>query len=146
MKKRRDSILIACTHLVLPIIITLGLYVIFHGHLSPGGGFQGGVLIAGAFAIVFIGYGNKKINKEKNSKVFKILEDVGALGFIFLAFMGLFSGNNFFTNTFNNGTAGKLFSSGSIFLMNSCVGFKVFAGIAFLLMVLLISLKKGDEN
>ena len=57
MKKRRDSILISCTNLVLPILLTLGLYIIIHGHLSPGGGFQGGVLIAGAIAIIYIGYG-----------------------------------------------------------------------------------------
>ena len=55
MKKRRDSILISCTNLVLPILLTLGLYIIIHGHLSPGGGFQGGVLIAGAVALIYIG-------------------------------------------------------------------------------------------
>ena len=146
MKKRRDSILIACTNLILPIITTLGLYIILHGHLSPGGGFQGGVLIAGAFAIVFIGYGNKKIKKEKKANCFKVLEDIGALGFILLAFLGLLSGSAFFTNTISNGVAGDLFSSGSIFLMNFSVGFKVFAGISFLLMVLMMTLKKGDEE
>ena len=146
MKKRSDSILIGCTNLILPILTTLGLYIVIHGHLSPGGGFQGGVLLGGAFVVIFIGYGNKKINKDKNSKIFKILEDIGALGFIILAFIGLLSGKEFFTNTFNKGTLGEVFSSGSIFLMNFSVGFKVFAGIAFLIMILLINLKKGAED
>ena len=146
MRKRRDSILIGCTNLILPIICTLGLYVIIHGHLSPGGGFQGGVLVGGAFVIIFIGYGNKKNNKDKNSKIFKILEDIGVLGFIILAFIGLLTGSEFFTNTFNKGTLGQVFSSGNIFLMNFAVGFKVFAGISFLIMILLLILKKGAEE
>ena len=67
-RKRRDSILISCTNLVLPILLTLGLYIIIHGHLSPGGGFQGGVLIAGAIAIIYIGYGFKSVKKGIASK------------------------------------------------------------------------------
>lgn len=98
MKKRRDSILISCTNLVLPILLTLGLYIIIHGHLSPGGGFQGGVLIAGAIAIVYIGYGSKGVNKKIGANSFKIAEDIGALGFIILAFIGLIGSGVFFGN------------------------------------------------
>ena len=71
MKKRRNSILISCTNLVLPILLTLGLYIIIHGHLSPGGGFQGGVLIAGAIALIYIGYGFKGVKKGIASNTFK---------------------------------------------------------------------------
>ena len=146
MKKRRDSILISCTNLVLPILLTLGLYIIIHGHLSPGGGFQGGVLIAGAIAIIYIGYGFKGVNKGVAANTFKIAEDIGALGFIILAFLGLVFGGTFFKNIFYLGEPGELFSSGSIFLMNFAVGFKVFAGVSFLILIMVSSLKsKGDE-
>ena len=114
MKKRRNSILISCTNLVLPILLTLGLYIIIHGHLSPGGGFQGGVLIA------------------------------GAIGFIILAFIGLIGSGVFFGNVLEKGSPGDLFSSGSIFLMNFAVGFKVFAGISFLIIIMLANLNKED--
>ena len=146
MKKRRDSILIACTNLVLPILITLGLYVILHGHLSPGGGFQGGVLIAGALAVIYIGYGKNSALSKSKQKIFKIVEDIGALGFIILAFVGLIATGVFFTNIFDNGTAGELFSSGSIFLMNSAVGLKVFAGISFLILVMIALLKEKEDE
>ena len=96
MKKRRNSILISCTNLVLPILLTLGLYIIIHGHLSPGGGFQGGVLIAGAIALIYIGYGFKGVKKGIASNTFKIAEDLGALGFIILAFIGLIGSGVFF--------------------------------------------------
>ena len=146
MKKRRNSILISCTNLVLPILLTLGLYIIIHGHLSPGGGFQGGVLIAGAIALIYIGYGFKGVKKGIASNTFKIAEDLGELGFIILAFIGLIGSGVFFGNVLEKGNPGDLFSSGSIFLMNFAVGFKVFAGISFLIIIMLSNLnKKGEE-
>ena len=144
MKKRRNSILISCTNLVLPILLTLGLYIIIHGHLSPGGGFQGGVLIAGAIALIYIGYGFKGVKKGRASNTFKIAEDLGALGFIILAFIGLIGSGVFFGNVLEKGNPGDLFSSGSIFLMNFAVGFKVFAGISFLIIIMLANLNKED--
>ena len=144
MKKRRNSILISCTNLVLPILLTLGLYIIIHGHLSPGGGFQGGVLIAGAIALIYIGYGFKGVKKAIASNTFKIAEDLGALGFIILAFIGLIGSGVFFGNVLEKGNPGDLFSSGSIFLMNFAVGFKVFAGISFLIIIMLANLNKED--
>ena len=145
-RMRKDSILTCCSDLVLPIIITLGLYIIIHGHLSPGGGFQGGVLVAGAFAILYMSYGIKNLSKKIKVNVLKIGEDIGALGFIILAFLGLVFGGTFFKNIFNLGEPGELFSSGSIFLMNFAVGFKVFAGVSFLILIMVSNLKsKGDE-
>ena len=145
-RMRKDSILTCCSDLVLPIIITLGLYIIIHGHLSPGGGFQGGVLVAGAFTILYVSYGIKNLSKKIKVNVLKIGEDIGALGFIILAFLGLVFGGTFFKNIFYLGEAGELFSSGSIFLMNFAVGFKVFAGVSFLILIMVSNLKsKGDE-
>ena len=146
MKKRRDSILISCTNLVLPILLTLGLYIIIHGHLSPGGGFQGGVLIAGAIAIIYIGYGFKGVNKGIAANTFKIAEDIGTLGFIILAFIGLIGSGVIFGNILEKGNPGDLFSSGSIFLMNFAVGFKVFAGISFLLLIMIANLINSKEE
>ena len=68
---------------------------------------------------------------------FKIAEDIGALGFIILAFIGLVGSGVFFGNILEKGNPGDLFSSGSIFLMNFAVGFKVFAGISFLLLFMI---------
>lgn len=146
MRKRRDSILIACANFILPIMITLGLYVIIHGHLSPGGGFQGGVLIAGALAILFVSYGKKGLEGKLKLEKLKFFENIGALGFILLAFLGLVYGGTFFKNVINHGTLGDVFSSGTIFFMNFAVGFKVFAGVAFLILVMAQTLKEKEED
>ena len=146
-RKRKNSILACCADLVLPIMITLGIYIIVHGHLSPGGGFQGGVLIAGALTIIYVAYGSKALNKKVKMHGFKISEDIGALGFIILAFLGLIFGGTFFKNIFGTGKPGDLISSGSIFLMNFAVGFKVFAGISLLILIMIANLTgKGDEE
>ncbi len=146
MKRRRDSILKSCANITLPIIITLGLYVILHGHLSPGGGFQGGVLVAGALAIIYVCYGSNGVNEKFNLNKFKFFENIGALGFILLAFLGLIYGGTFFKNIFGTGNPGELFSSGNIFLMNFAVGFKVFAGISFLIVIMVKVLNKKEDD
>lgn len=146
MRKRRDSILTSCVNLVLPIIIVLGMYIIVHGHLSPGGGFQGGVLIAGAFTILYLGYGSKALNKTFKESSLKFAENIGALGFIILAFLGLTFGGEFFRNIISKGIPGDVFSSGTIFFMNFAVGFKVFAGVSFLIFIMVAIISKKEEE
>jgi multisubunit Na+/H+ antiporter MnhB subunit len=145
--KRRDSIITSCASLVLPICLTLGAYVILHGHLSPGGGFQGGVLIAGAAAILFVAYGSELIKKTFSSARLKFAENVGALGFVLVATLGLVYGGSFFGNFIaKTGALGQLYSSGTIFWMNFAVGYKVLAGIGFLILVMASSLKSDHEE
>lgn len=144
--KRKEVIVTSCANIVLPIALMLGAYVILHGHLSPGGGFQGGVLIAGAVAILYVAYGSNKIGDTFNSKRLKIYEDLGALGFVFLASLGLIYGGSFFGNVVNRGSIGKLYSSGTIFWMNFAVGYKVLAGIGFLIIVMVSTLNSDKEE
>ena len=99
-----------------------------------------------SLAILYVAYGVKNLSKRIKVNVLKVGEDIGALGFIILAFLGLVFGGTFFKNIFYLGEPGELFSSGSIFLMNFAVGFKVFAGVSFLILIMVSSLKsKGDE-
>ncbi|PRR78730.1 putative monovalent cation/H+ antiporter subunit B [Clostridium liquoris] len=142
----RDSIIVSTANLVLPISLSLGAYVILHGHLSPGGGFQGGVLIAGAVAIVFLAYGMDRVSKVFNAERIKVYESVGALSFLLLGTLGVVYGYNFFKNViYNQGKPGMLYSSGTIFWMNFAVGYKVLAGIGFLLITMIGTLN-AEEN
>ena len=146
-RKEKDCIITTCANIVLPISLVLGAYVILHGHLSPGGGFQGGVLIAGAIAILYVAYGGTKVANTFNMKKLKISENLGALGFVFLGTLGIIYGTSFFRNViYNHGEAGKLYSSGTIFWMNFAVGYKVLAGIGFLLLVMVSSLYSKDDE
>jgi multicomponent Na+:H+ antiporter subunit B len=145
--KRRDVVITSCANLVLPICLVIGAYVILHGHLSPGGGFQGGVLIAGALAVLYTAYGSTYINKNFNSKGFKLSENIGALGFVLVATLGVVYGGSFFGNFISSsGGLGKLYSSGTIFWMNFAVGYKVLAGIGLLILVMASALKSDEEE
>lgn len=144
--KEKNIIIKICSSITLPLALLLGIYIVLHGHLSPGGGFQGGVIIASTVLIFYIAYGREKtlniFNKNKLSKV----EEFGALTFIFVASLGIIYGVSFFTNVLNKGNLGNVFSSGTIFFMNFAVGYKVLAGISVLILVMISCLKGGEKR
>ena len=135
-RKQKDIIIPSCADLVIPITLVLGAYIILHGHLSPGGGFQGGV----------IAYGRDKVLKTFHLNRLKTSEDLGALAFVLVATLGVIYGAAFFGNVIWKGTLGKLFSSGTIFLMNFAVGYKVLAGIGVLLLIMIGTLRDDEEE
>ena len=131
-----------------PFSMIYGLYVIAHGHLTPGGGFQGGAIVASACAMMLVAFGSKwtldKI-KEKNLSIF---ESIGAVAFIGLAFLGLIFGAVFFNNFLvgNDYLFGVIPAVGSSIadintagvlpLMNFAVGLKVIAGLFAIVLVM----------
>ena len=60
-----------------PFIVLFGLYLISHGHLSPGGGFQGGVVIGTAIILLALSYGIEKTVKKFENKRLRMLEKLG---------------------------------------------------------------------
>lgn len=139
-----------------PLIMIYGLYVIAHGHLTPGGGFQGGAVVASGCAMILVAYGSVwtmgKIRGEKNLSVF---ESLGALGFIVIALFGLAFGAVFFNNFLANGglifgdyvTTGSTladFNTGGVLpLMNFAVGLKVIAGLFAIVLVMAYATTKS---
>lgn len=144
--KEKNIIVKICGSITIPLALLLGVYIILHGHLSPGGGFQGGVIIASAVSIYYVAYGKEKTLKMFNSKRLSRMEEFGALTFIFIASLGIIYGLSFFSNILNKGSVGNLFSSGTIFFMNFAVGYKVLAGISILILVVISSLKGEEET
>ena len=80
------------------ILICLGIMTILGGHITPGGGFQGGAMIASGviLSILVYGIGNSPI--EFSHTYIEVFESVGALGFIVLGLIGLFAGGFFLYN------------------------------------------------
>ena len=116
-----------------PFVFLFALYVIANGHLSPGGGFQGGVII-GSISIIFsIVYGSSYDYEKFSPQAKTVLETSGALLFMLIGGLGLISGGYFLSN-FNPGISnpGTLISAGSIPLINVGIGFKVGAGLAII--------------
>jgi len=135
MSKGRDMGLIVKTtaRATIPLIGIFGAYVVSHGHLTPGGGFQGGATIAGAGILFLIAFGLGEMKRRYNHHLYSALEGLGGLIFLGAAMLGL--GVAFFYNTLwhsgpvFNGQPGTLLSAGYLPIMNLAVGLKVFAGL-----------------
>jgi multicomponent Na+:H+ antiporter subunit B len=119
--------------LITPFAFLFSLYIISHGHLSPGGGFQGGVIL-GAISIIFsIVYGSAFDYRRYSAKLKTILETGGALFFVLIGIMGIVFEGAFLDNlNFLNQEASTFFSAGSIPIINLGIGLKVGAGLAII--------------
>ncbi len=116
-----------------PFIALFGLYVITHGHLTPGGGFQGGVILAAISIIFSIVYGSAFDYRRYSPQTKTALETGGALTFLALGIAGIFMEGAFLHNLgFLTAETGTLISAGSIPYINIGVGFKVGAGLAII--------------
>src|SRR6056297_3962568 len=116
-----------------PFIALFGFYLISHGHLSPGGGFQGGVILAAISIIFSIVYGSAFDYRRYSPQTKTVLETVGALTFLGLGLAGIVMEGAFLHNLgFLTAETGTLISAGSIPYINIGVGFKVGAGVAII--------------
>jgi multicomponent Na+:H+ antiporter subunit B len=127
------------TQLVSGIIFLYGIYIITHGHLTPGGGFAGGAIIAGSFILLVLAFGSKLLKLQKIEAGSSVVESTGILFFILLATVAMFIGTKvFFTNYLPKGKIGELISAGVIPLYNIAVGIEVAAAIFTIFLALLI--------
>jgi len=141
MNKGMSEIVKTISKIVSPFIIIFGISVIFYGHLTPGGGFPGGVIISASFVILLLAYGKEKILSKLSLYKSDILHDIGALMFLSVALAG-FIGGTFFLNIFDKGKLFSLWSGGNLIFSNIAIGLKVgtslFLGIILLSMVRIV--------
>lgn len=90
-----DRIVALTARMVVPYIQLFGLYVVFHGHYSPGGGFQGGAIIAAGFLLVRIAVGTDVAQIQFQSRWGTAGSSVGALAFLGLGAVALILGHSF---------------------------------------------------
>ncbi|GAA4060620.1 MnhB domain-containing protein [Amphibacillus indicireducens] len=123
------------TRMILPFIQTYGLYVILHGHLSPGGGFSGGAIFAASIVLYTIAFGLKPGQKRMPHKVTSKLESGGILLYMTIGLIGIILGQQFLTNIdvgFPIGTLGSLLSAGFIPIVTFAIGLKVMSTVVTL--------------
>jgi len=135
---KEKNIVVKCgADKMLPFFLIFGLYVILFGTVSPGGGFQGGVLVAGAALLLYLGYNYKTTKGVLNMETLKFADSMGTLIYVGLGFAGLVGGTVFCRNIFfNSGNVGDMLSAGNITFMGYSVGFHVLAGVGFLLLLM----------
>lgn len=112
------------TDFVVGFIVVFGAYIVLYGHLTPGGGFAGGVIVACAFILLMIAHGAEVAYSKLPERVGHVLDSSGAMAFLVIAWFGL-AGGYFFLNVFAKGEFFNLFSSGSILAYNIAIAFKV---------------------
>jgi multicomponent Na+:H+ antiporter subunit B len=133
-----------------------GAYVIIHGHLSPGGGFQGGAVVATFLALLLVAHGGKKLLAFVKPGIYSWLETTGLLVFIGTGFAGL---TTVFLYNFLSGRGGLfgavvptgpnpgiLNSSGTIALMNLAVGLEVIGGLSLIVIYMFKGIRLYEET
>ncbi len=112
-----------------PFVLLFGFYLVSYGYLTPGGGFQGGVVIASGLILIMLGQDADRVNRLISVRLFGLVESFSLLTFIFLGIAGVVLGAAFLRVLFQPGTGGNIEDAAFIFMLNLVIGMKVGAGI-----------------
>ncbi|MBP7715781.1 MAG: sodium:proton antiporter [Methanoregulaceae archaeon] len=138
-------------------IVIFGLYVIMHGHLTPGGGFQGGAVVATGAALVIVAYSYEEVIGMIRKTVLMAQESAGLVMFAGVALIAIGLGTTFFFNFLANSGSlfgmtvpfgpnpGELNTGGVLPLMNIAVGIEVWGGLAIVILYMLSGIGKTKE-
>ena len=133
------------------LIFLFGIYVTIFGHLTPGGGFAGGVILAGSYILLMLAFGREYAEENLSLGVTSKLDCAGALLFAAVALCGFIYGvSGFFLNFVHQqwqagqGAALKLVSAGTIPLSNIAICLKV--GASLFMIVLILSVFRAEPS
>jgi multicomponent Na+:H+ antiporter subunit B len=142
--KGMSTIVKTIAGLISGLIFLFGIYIVLHGHLTPGGGFAGGVVIAGSFILLFLAFGSDEAKSEIKKWRASFGESLGILIFWLIALLGILGGTFFFLNVLGKGQPFTLLSAGIIPLCNIGIGIEVAAAL-FSIFITLAVLKLGEK-
>ena len=124
------------------LVFLFGIYIVLFGHLTPGGGFAGGVILASSYVLLMLAFGRQFAEENLSLGLASKLDCVGALLFVIIA-LGGFAAGSFFYNVIHQqwladkATEFNLISAGTIPLSNIAIGLKV--GASLFLVILMLS-------
>ena len=111
------------TRAVFPMILIFGISMIIYGHQTPGGGFQGGVVLTMAVLLIIFTFGSHGFRKHITSLSF--IETMGILSFVLIGLGGILIGKQFLSNL------------GTLQILNIIIGMKVFVGLLLMYLFLI---------
>ena len=128
------------------LIFLFGIYIVITGHLAPGGGFAGGVILASSYVLLMLAFGREFAEENMPLSLASKLDCVGAFGFAMIAVLGFVLGGTFFVNFLveKTGQPLELLSAGTIPLSNIAIGLKV--GASLFLVILTLSMFRPDTS
>ena len=118
---------------VILLTVIFGFYIGLHGQLTPGGGFQAGVVLASALFLIYLAENTDAFQQITSHTAVEVIESIGAGAYAIIGLAPLCFGLPLLTNILPLGTTGDVFSSGNIALISATVGVEVTA--AFLLVM-----------
>jgi energy-converting hydrogenase B subunit I len=138
-----------------PAILLYGLYLIMHGHITSGGGFQGWAVFASSAVLLVVAFGSSRVSSFLQEHRLVVISASGAVMFVALAFAGM--GNTFFYNLFvgsplfgNVPAYGPnpedIWTGGTVPLMNIAVALNVVAGLAAIVIAMAMASKTSGED
>lgn len=120
-------------YVLLPLTLVLGVDVVSHGGITPGGGFQGGVVLATGLHLAYVSGSYPALERIRPFAIFEQGEVLGAAGFVGLGLAGLAATTAFLANTLPLGNLGALVSGGTVQLLSAAVGIEVASGVIVML-------------
>ncbi len=108
---------------LVPFILIYGIYLMLFGPVSPGGGFQGGAVLASGVILILVTHGKEKV--ESLTKNIEWFDSFGVFVFLIFGLIGILIGGSFFVNL-------TPYSMTSLVFLDVIIGMKVFAGIVVL--------------
>ena len=140
------------TDVMIGFMLVFGAYIVLFGHITPGGGFPGGVMIALGYILITLAYGRKVVERKISGIIASIVDDLGALLFWLVGIVGLYIGTKYFINFLGKGEPFNLFSAGTIIINNIAITLKVgmslyaiFLALAILQRVVTEEPKESEE-
>ena len=134
------------TRYTVGLILLYGIYIVLHGHLTPGGGFAGGVIISLSFIHFVLAFGRKEAKKNIPEQFLSLGESFGAMFFLAIGLLGITAGFFFLNFIANTGTPFSLFSAGTIPFCNIAIGLKVGTGLFAIFIVLSVFKLSGEGD
>jgi multicomponent Na+:H+ antiporter subunit B len=112
--------------------VVMGLYVVAHGLLTPGGGFQGGVATASGLVLIYAAGRYSSYRASSPRALVDLAEGAGAAAYVAVGIAALIAGSAFLENVLDLGTTGTLASGGTITVLNTATGLEVTAAIVLI--------------
>ena len=140
-----DAVRVIALLLIAPTVL-FGLYIVAHGQLTPGGGFQGGVILVSAPLLLYLAGEFANLRKAIPRRLVHTVEAMGAGAYAIVGVGCLAAGGAFLENVLPLGSKGSILSGGTIPLINAGVAMEVSGGLALVLLVYLeeaLELKEG---
>ena len=130
-RRRSDGVAMIC-RMMGGLVLLFGVYVVLHAMTTPGGGFQGGVILASGTLLIFLGEGYRAWRRLIKSEIIDAGEGLGATLYALCGFASMALGAPFLRNIMPLGKTGDLFSGGLMLVENAGVALAVAGGFTVL--------------